>query len=55
MFAPLVALWNIGSAEAYETIADNMLTLEGTREHIVIGTPDKDLYPIEPQAWTFPY
>ena len=35
LFAPLVAFWNTGSAEARKMIADNMLTLEGTREHTV--------------------
>jgi pimeloyl-ACP methyl ester carboxylesterase len=55
LFAPLVALWNTGSAEARKMIADNMLTLEGTREHIIMGTPDKDLHLIDPQAWTFAY
>ena len=53
--APLFALWNTGSAEARKVIADNMLTLEGAKEHFIMGTPDKDLHLIDPLAWTFAY
>ena len=52
---PLIKWWKSGSAEDRKVIADHMLSLEGTKEHMVMGTPDKDLHLIDPQAWTLAY
>lgn len=52
---PLFKWWETGSEEIRKRIEQNMLTLEGTRNNIVKGTPEKDLHLIDPQAWHLPY
>jgi len=52
---PLGAWWKSGSAEDRKAIADNMLTLAGTEEHIVMGTPEKDVHLLDPQHWHLSY
>ena len=55
LFGPLEQWWSTGSDETRKMIAGAMLTLEGTREHIVMGTPDDDMHLIDPVVWTFAY
>lgn len=54
-WAPLFKWWETPSEEIGKKIEQNMLTLEGTRNNILKGTPDKDLHLIDPQAWQLPY
>lgn len=53
--APLIAWWESGSDDWRKVIQDNMLTLEGAKEHITIGTPEKDLHLIDPTTWELAY
>lgn len=54
-FGPLRTFWDTGSAELRQKIAEKMLTLEGSKQRIIQGTPDKDIHLIDPQMWTLCY
>lgn len=54
-FGPLMKFWENYSEDFANMIANKMLTLAGTREHIVKGTPEKDLHLIDPQIWELAY
>ena len=55
VFGPLESWWKTNSAEDRKVIADAMLSFEGIKDHIVMGTPDQDVHLIDPVTWTLAY
>lgn len=55
LFTALRGWWSTKSDEGTKMISDVLLTPDGAKEHIVMGTPEKDMHLIDPQSWITAY